>query len=303
MKLIEKIVYFRPGFTLRILTGLAAVVLMAVSCVLVGIADGARGLTERDEEWAGRKIQDGARVYVEYCSGCHGLDGRGVEFKGPALATEAFLGKTREDGSVEVASERMKDLKWQSNVRAYIEAVTAAGIPSTGAFDEVHAAWSNQYGGPLRPDEIQNVALFIYNWAKAPVTGGTIIEAPKPGAAAGRPTPVPLTPAQEAGRQVYLKSGCNACHAVRGQGLQGNIGPSLNQLATVAATRIADANYKGQAKSATEYIRESIINPNGFVVAQCPLGPCPAGVMLQTYEQQLKPEELTGLVDYLSTLK
>lgn len=305
MKLIEKILYFKPSFTLRALTGLVAFALIMAACMLAGITDAsATGLTKRDEAWTARNIEQGAKVYYGYCAGCHGADGRGVEFKGPALSSQTFLGKVDENGLQVTASERMKDLKWQGSVQQYIEAVTASGIPPSGAFDEVHAQWSNRYSGPLRDDEIKNVAAFIMNWAKDPMTDGKIIAAPKPGAgAAPKPTAVPLTAAQEAGKQVYLKNGCNACHSIRGQGLQGNIGPSLNNIATAAEARLKEAGYKGSAKTAAEYVHESVVSPAAYLVPQCPTGACPAGVMPATFGTTLKPEEVTQLVDYLMTLK
>jgi mono/diheme cytochrome c family protein len=198
----------------------------------------------------------------------------------------------------------MKDLKWQGSVGQYVQAVTASGIPPTGAFDEVHAAWSNRYGGPLRDDEIQNVAAYILNWAKSPITDGAIIDAPKPGAgAAPKATAVPLTAAQEAGKQVYLKAGCAACHSIKGMAGGGAIGPNLSNVATNAETRIKDAGYTGAAKTAADYIKESVLEPAKYLVPQCPSGPCPAGVMPATFGTTLKPEEITQLVDYLSTLK
>jgi len=305
IKLIEKIVYFKPSFTLRIIAGLIAFALIMAACLLAGVIDASsNGLAKRDEAWAARGIEQGAKVYYTYCAGCHGADGRGIDGKGPAVSSQTFLGKVDENGVQVTASERMKDLKWQGSVQQYIEAVTASGIPPSGAFDEIHAQWSNRYGGPLRDDETKNVATFIMNWAKAPITDGTIINAPKPGAgAAPKATAVPLTAAQEAGKQVYLKAGCTACHSIKGLAGGGAIGPNLTNVATNAEAHLKDPTYKGAAKTATEYIHESVVDPAKYVVPQCPSGPCLAGVMPATFGTSLKPEEITQLVDYLMTLK
>lgn len=305
MKLIEKILYFKPSFTLRALTGLVAFALIMAACMLAGITDAsANGLAKRDEAWAARNMEQGAKVYYGYCAGCHGVDGRGAEGKGPAVSSLAFLGKVDENGLQVTASERMKELKWQGSVQQYIEAVTASGIPPSGAFDEIHAQWSNRYSGPLRDDEIKNVAAFIMNWAKAPMTDGNIVAAPKPGAgAAPKATAVPLTAAQEAGKQVYLKNGCTACHSIKGMAGGGNIGPNLSAIATLAETRIKDAGYKGTAKTGADYLHESVVSPAAYLVPQCPTGACLAGVMPATFGTTLKPEELTQLLDYLSALK
>jgi hypothetical protein len=37
-------------------------------------------------------------------------------------------------------------------------------------------AWSDEYGGPLRPDQIQDLAQFILNW-QSTATGEVVIEA------------------------------------------------------------------------------------------------------------------------------
>jgi len=55
--------------------------------------------------------------------------------------------------------------------------------------------------------------------------------------------------------------------------------------------------------SAEEYIHQSIVQPNAFVVPECPSGPCAPNLMPATYEQTLSPAELDGLVQYLLTLE
>lgn len=74
---------------------------------------------------------------------------------------------------------------------------------------------------------------------------------------------------------------------------------------TNAQRTIASAEYKsseGKATTVEEYIRESILNPNAFVVAQCPTGPCPKGVMIQNFKDQISESELEALIGYLMTL-
>ncbi|GIV84556.1 MAG: hypothetical protein KatS3mg052_1563 [Candidatus Roseilinea sp.] len=106
-----------------------------------------------------------------------------------------------------------------------------------------------------------------------------------------------------------MAKGCTACHAIRGVGAQGAIGPNLSKMGAVAEERIASESYKTNLKdqppatTGAEYIRQSILYPNAYIVAQCPQGPCPAGVMPQNYAQQLTPEELDNLVDYLNSLR
>jgi nitric oxide reductase subunit C len=61
---------------------------------------------------------------------------------------------------------------------------------------------------------------------------------------------------------------CTACHIIGGQGNQ--VCPDLSQIATIAAERIADPSYTGEATTVEEYIRESIVEPSTFCVPNAP---------------------------------
>jgi mono/diheme cytochrome c family protein len=262
----------------------------------------AQQLKTNDSAFEGRLVEAGAKVYFEQCARCHGLQGKGQENTAPALSSEAFLGtKTK-------ASQRLKDIGWIGSVESYIEAVTSSGIPikSSPVWEANHPPFAQKYGGPLRDDQIKNVAKFVANWKQKPYTDG-VVDAPKPGEGTGaQPTPAPLTAKQEAGLAVFKGAGgCTACHAIRGIA-QGAVGPTMNKMASTAEKRVAQADYKaagGKATDAKSYIQESIVAPNVYIVPECPQGACLAGVMTQGLDKILKPEELENLVDYLLTLK
>ncbi len=319
MSIIKKIITFRPSFTVRILTGLISMLAMLSVCTVVAISD-QTGLNVRDTEFRARAVEAGAKVYALQCARCHGVKGEGVEGLGPSLAAESFVGRRvleeRPDGSVAYRivspSARMQQIEWGGTLEDYIIAVTSSGIPvrSSPMWDVNHPTFLETLGGPLRPDQIRDVTAFIVNWSLNPLSDDQAILPPAPGEGmAGRPTPVPLTENQEAGKQVYLQAGCAACHAIRGVGTQGVVGPSLNRIYTVAQERIESESYKTNlrdqppATTPEEYIRQSILHPNAYIVAQCPQGPCPAGVMPQNYNQTISPEDLEKLIDYLTTLR
>lgn len=319
MSIFKKIVTFRPSFTVRILTGLISMLILLSVCTFIGLADQTR-LNVRAAEFDARSIEAGAKVYFEQCARCHGVNGEGVEGLGPALASEQFVGRielVRDSMQLQTVkvikpSARMEQIGWTGTLKDYILSVTASGIPvkTSNVWDVNHPTFSERFGGPLRDDQIRNVASFILNYGLNPLPDDQALLPPAPGEGmAPRPTPVPLTPQQEAGREVYLAKGCTACHAIRGVGAQGAIGPNLTRIGAVSEERIASDSYKTNLKdqppaaTGAEYIRQSILYPNAYVVAQCPQGPCPAGVMPQNYAQQLTPEELDNLVDYLNSLR
>ncbi len=53
--------------------------------------------------------------------------------------------------------------------------------------------------------------------------------------------------------------------------------------------------------SATDYLRQSILEPNAFIVPDCPNGPCLANIMPRDYGQRLTGEQIDLIVDYLLT--
>jgi mono/diheme cytochrome c family protein len=93
------------------------------------------------------------------------------------------------------------------------------------------------------------------------------------------------------GETVYSQSAspaCGFCHSVSpGETL---VGPSLAAVAEVAGQRIS-------GQSAEAYLRESIVDPDAYVVEG--FGP---GIMPPAYGTQLSDAQITDLVAYLMAL-
>lgn len=94
---------------------------------------------------------------------------------------------------------------------------------------------------------------------------------------------------------------CVACHSVA-DGVH-MAGPSLGGIATRAKERVASAEYKGTAKDAAAYIRDSIENPSAYVVPGAMYSANGQSFMPPTYGADLKPEQLEQLVAYLMSLE
>ena len=107
-----------------------------------------------------------------------------------------------------------------------------------------------------------------------------------------------LEPVFDADAPLFIQKGCGACHAIEGMpGAVGNVGPDLSNIGTVAATRVP-------GQSAEEYIRESILDPNAFVVPDCPTGPCGIPTLMPIdISGTMEEDEYQELIEYLLTLQ
>lgn len=95
--------------------------------------------------------------------------------------------------------------------------------------------------------------------------------------------------------QIFAKAQCVSCHTIPGiPGATGTIGPKLVE-GTNAPGRLKDKDYKGTAKSTSEYIMESIVAPSAYVVK-----PFPDNTMPKVFGTKLSAGALKKIVDYLS---
>ena len=99
----------------------------------------------------------------------------------------------------------------------------------------------------------------------------------------------------ESGQELFEKAalgsaaGCKTCHSLEPGVIV--IGPSLAGIGGSAGTRVENI-------TAEDYIKESIMKPDAYLVEGFP-----SGVMPSSYGSQLSTEEVDSLVSYLLTLK
>jgi len=104
------------------------------------------------------------------------------------------------------------------------------------------------------------------------------------------------------GATLYETLPCASCHDISRPWPGGDICPNLGNIATEAARIIRQPDYHGHATDAAGYIRESIVDPNAYIVP----GPTyrqadGQSVMPKTFGQSLAPAQLDDLVAFLLT--
>jgi cytochrome c2 len=82
---------------------------------------------------------------------------------------------------------------------------------------------------------------------------------------------------------------CTACHAI--QGIGNAVCPNLTAMLATAADRIKSADYTGKAKTAEDYVRESILLPNAYIVAN------DEGKVYSTAGKSIMPEGVADKLD------
>ncbi len=101
-----------------------------------------------------------------------------------------------------------------------------------------------------------------------------------------------------------MPAACGACHVIASTAATGNAGPDLTHIGTVAADRIRSPDYAGQAHSAVEYIRESILRPDAYIVPGAGYSIAPGvSSMPAAIGESLRPDELDRLVESLARLR
>ncbi len=102
------------------------------------------------------------------------------------------------------------------------------------------------------------------------------------------------------GKALFAAQPCNSCHDISHPFPGGEVCPNLGNIATEADRIVRSPDYHGQAKDAAGYIRESIVNPDAYIV--------PGDLyhtddghsrMLKNFAQILKPSEIDDLVAFL----
>jgi mono/diheme cytochrome c family protein len=244
----------------------------------------------------GRSIERGAHLYDANCVNCHGIDGRAEVCYDPGsgeqigciglqLNSQALLcGDT---------SERMRIMNWDGTKEAFILSTISAGRMGTQM-----VKWSEQFGGPLRQDQVGNLTTFVLNWETEELCSGEIVRFDWPDSAADFVAEYPDGDAAS-GKSLYVTYGCLGCHGIPDEGIVAAIGPTLVGIREIGAARI-------EGMTALQYVYESILHPSDYIAPECPNGPCtgPPSAMPANFGDRMAPNptEMTHLLTYLGVL-
>jgi nitric oxide reductase subunit C len=227
------------------------------------------------------------------CINCHTLFGEGAYYapdltRIARLRGDAYLTAYMKDPSKFYDENRHRRLMPRQNL-------SDANIQDLIAFLTWVDKVDNQ-GWPPRP--------ILVTGATFPGTDASASGTAQPGATPPGARPVSGAENPMALGEAVFRSAtpaCVACHSVA-PGVN-MAGPSLAGVAARAQQRIASGEYKGEAKDAAGYIRESILHPSAYVVPGPMYSANGTSFMPATYGTSLKPEQVEQLVAYLSSLK
>lgn len=269
-------------FNFEILLGTILISVTSVILIIYALNEPQR-MARAAEEQQAQAIEVGAYLFELNCSGCHGLKGEGVTGLAPPLNDRRFF------------TNRLKEVGWPGSLEDYIISTVSGGRLTSTRLDQyvgntplgqpAMPAWSDQYGGPLRPDQIHDIAQFILNWEATALGQAQIEVLPTP-----TPRPEEAADPVARGRLVYNERGCGGCHTIDGLSA-GIVGPNLTQIGAVAETRAPGV-------AAADYIRQSILDPNAFVVEDFP-----NNVMPPNFSELITPEQLDDLIAFLLAQK
>ncbi len=147
-------------------------------------------------------------------------------------------------------------------------------------------------------------------------TSATATAQPAPSLPAA-PVPTAATPSSSAsvpstnrtgdpanGARLFPQLPCSSCHDVTKPFPGGVIGPNLGNISIEAARIVQSANYHGKANDDAGYIRESILDPNAYIVPGDVYHAADGQtVMPKDFGTTLTPSQIDDLVAYLLTLK
>ncbi len=242
----------------------------------------------------GRQIEIGAHLFQGNCATCHGVNGKAEECYDPSSGDAIGCVGLPLNYAPLVCGDtslRMEAMNWEGSKDAFIQSTLYSGRPGT-----VMPAWGEQFGGPLRNDQIEDLSQFVLNWETEELctTPIDLYEWPETYAAFAEEFPE-ADPAN--GEALFLTYGCTGCHGNMEDEGSAAVGPWLGDI----ADRYTE--YAEGYDSLEEYVYESILYPNELISPECPTGPCagPPSAMPDNFPLRMgeNPQDLADVMEYV----
>ena len=228
--------------------------------------------------------------------------------------------ETTSDNEVEVFfnnnGTRLAQVGWAGDLQGYVVTTLIHGRPgsarvypnSTGM-----AAWSQTAGGPLRQDQIEDLAAYIINWDKGanwttedflavaqygkPLADGSLPSEPPPPPAGdnvagilARWAEMEIVGSPATGELLYdAEFGCTDCHT-NGASAPDTVGTATR----VRAERLTLPQFAGY--TVEQYLVESITRPGDYVVDGYS-----SGLMPSNFGARMTDQQLADIVAFLLT--
>jgi mono/diheme cytochrome c family protein len=274
----------------HIALGLAfsGLILLVIGVMLFNETD---RMEQFDVGFSSRQIEVGADIYENNCRSCHGPQGEGSPLA-PALNDPAIFNGTR-----------LANIAYTGTLEDYVRGVIMAGrpVPSAGTnYPQRMPTWSQRNGGPLRDDQVEAVVAYVLNWETEALAAetGEIVGVPEDLFGADITQPLPAGDADAGQTLAEGVVGCAACHLLSDVGPVWEAAGDEPGIAARAETRFEQEDYTGNAESAREYLLESIVATNIYIVP----GYEP-NIMPNNYGQRISIQEMADIIAYLETFR
>lgn len=279
--------------TWRVILGTLTIVLTTILFGYVAITEQTR-MEDFTASYDARQVETGGSLFENNCKACHGDQGQGIEGVAPALnAADLLVGTPK--------PPRLVEIGWAGSTEDYIRSAIAGGRPRPSAafanYPNRMPTWGQEFGGPLRTDQINSLVAFIMNWAPAYANGAQPTQVI---VGVGTDITVELPTGDSAnGKTLTESKGCVGCHisSAVGPAWLASADPDGEGIGTRAGHRFSDEGYTGTATTAEQYLFESIVQPNAHLVP-----PFQPSIMPQTFGNSLTEQDVADMIAYLMTV-
>ncbi|MCA9970554.1 MAG: c-type cytochrome, partial [Anaerolineales bacterium] len=219
----------------KIVIGTISLMLTMIILGFAALGEQSR-LAEFTDARLGRQIEGGAELYQSQCATCHGVNGKSEECYDAATGEIiGCIGLPLNNNGLLCGdrSVRMETLNWEGSKEALIRATIASG-----RFGTEMPTWSQEYGGPLRGDEIEDLTKFVLNWETEALCAAPVFQYEWPATVEELLANFPDGDAARGAELYVTPYGCSGCHGNLEDPASATVGPWQGNLAEEGATRV-----------------------------------------------------------------